>query len=71
MESAMDDEIVELQSRLAFQEQTILELSDVLARQQTEIDRLKSDLERVQQQFRELLDFQSQLPGEEPPPPHY
>ena len=36
----MDKEIIELQTRLTFQEQTMLELSDVIARQQREIGEL-------------------------------
>jgi len=69
----MDNEIVELQTRLAFQEQTILELSDVLARQQREIATLTAKLDIVQRQVREAMETESQAPapGDEPPPPHY
>jgi SlyX protein len=67
----MDKEIVELQTRLAFQENAILELSDVLARQQGEIAALTAALDSVQMQVREALQMESQTPAEESPPPHY
>lgn len=67
----MDKEIVELQTRLTFQENTILELSDVLARQQREIAALKAMLDIVQRQVREVMQTESQTPEEALPPPHY
>jgi len=67
----MHNEIVELQTRLAFQEDTIMGLSDVLARQQGEIAELMVKLEIVQRQVREFMQMESQAPGEEAPPPHY
>ena len=67
----MDKEIVELQTRLAFQENASLELSDVLARQQGEIAALTAALDSVQMQVREALQMESQTPAEESPPPHY
>lgn len=67
----MDKQIVELQTRLAFQENTILELSDVLARQQREIAALTTKLDLVQQQVIELMQIEPGGHEAEPPPPHY
>ncbi|MCP5409265.1 MAG: SlyX family protein [Chromatiaceae bacterium] len=67
----MDKQIVELQTRLAFQENTILELSDVLARQQREIAALTTKLDLVQQQVIELMQIEPGGREAEPPPPHY
>jgi len=49
-----DERIVDLEVRLAFQDDLIGELNDVLCRQQDQIDRL-------QKLYRELLDRVAQL----------
>lgn len=64
----MDNEIVELQTRLAFQEQSIIELSDVLARQQREIAALTAQLDFVQRQVRELTQMEHGVPEKDPLP---
>jgi SlyX protein len=62
--------ITELESRLAFQDDTIQQLSDVLATQQRAV-------ERLQLQMAALLKRQEEMAGqfesfeEEAPPPHY
>lgn len=62
--------ITELESRLAFQDDTIQQLSDVLAAQQRAV-------ERLQLQMAALLKRQEEMAGqfesfeEEAPPPHY
>lgn len=63
--------IVELETRLAFQEQALAELSDALAESRLEGARLAERL-------RQALDDMKQARGEsfadtaaEPPPPHY
>jgi SlyX protein len=61
---------IELETRLAFQERTLQELSDTVARQQTEIDRLTRVLKETQERLRGIsqpIEEQSK----EPPPPHY
>ena len=62
--------ITELESRQAFQDDTIQQLSDVLATQQRVV-------ERLQLQMAALLKRQEEMAGqfetfeEEAPPPHY
>jgi SlyX protein len=60
-----EERLVKIETQLAFQEQTIKELNDVLYEQQKEIDRLSKRVE-------ELL---KTIPGIEAPanekPPHY
>ncbi|MFZ5659758.1 MAG: SlyX family protein [Pseudomonadota bacterium] len=46
----MEERLVELETRVAFQENTLQELNDVVVRQQQEIDQLKSDLETIRVQ---------------------
>ena len=67
----MNEEIIELQTRLAFQEESIIELSDVVARQQKLLDRMQRDLEQLQRQVRALTPQELMDKAEEPPPPHY
>lgn len=68
---SFDDELIELQSRVAFQDQAISELSDVVYRQQGEIDRLLLKLEQMQQRVMAMQSSNIAKPEEERPPPHY
>ncbi len=65
-----DPEIIELQTRIAFQDGTIQELSDVIARQQRAIETLQKELEELRCQLRALQPSEV-AGGSEPPPPHY
>lgn len=58
-----------LESRLAFQEDTIQQLNDALVGQQTRIDRLEALLMLMAQRFGS--DEGEPGPVVEPPPPHY
>ena len=67
---SLEDRITDLESQLAFQDDTIQSLSDVLATQQRAV-------ERLQLQMAALLKRQEEMAGqfetfeEEAPPPHY
>lgn len=65
----------DVQSRLAFQEQTVTELSDVVARQAEQIDRLEQQLRVLAGKYRDLRDTLEEGPGGASPaderPPHY
>ena len=61
---------VELETRLAFQEHALQELSDNVARQQAEIDRLTRALKETQERLRGVSAPVEEL-SKEPPPPHY
>lgn len=67
----MQDRLAELEVRIAFQEKTMQELSDVIARQQREIDRLVRELETLRLQVRALAPSPVASRDEETPPPHY
>lgn len=63
-------EIIELQTRVAFQDEALQTLSDTVARQQRLLEELQQDVEELQRQLRALQP--SEVEGEtEPPPPHY
>lgn len=63
--------IAELESRLAFQDDTIDQLNAVVAGQDERIARLEVVLRRTREQVELLLPMMHAAPGEEPPPPHY
>ena len=68
-----ENRITDLESTLAFQEKTIEELSDVICRQQTEIDHLKAQVKDI---LERMTHSEEGTPsGEECPvlekPPHY
>ena len=67
----MDDRLIELESRVAFQEHTLQELNDVIVRQQREIDALRRELEALRAQLKTLAPALVAGRGEETPPPHY
>lgn len=71
--ASLEDRIVELETRVAFQEDTLVALDAVIARQSDTIDQL----ERANRElYRRLEDLMQALesgsrPQEEKPPPHY
>ena len=71
-----DGRLAEIESRLAFQEHALVELSDALAAARDEEARNALLLHRVLDELRQLrLAMATQSPGSdpatEPPPPHY
>ena len=67
-----EERLVEIETKIAFQEQTIKDLNDVVYEQQQEIERLGSICDALVKRIKELSEF---APGIEPPanekPPHY
>jgi len=66
------NDIEALQSRLAFQEQALIELDEALRSQQQQIIQLERVVERLQHELR-AMGTASPLgrAEDEPPPPHY
>ena len=67
----MDDRLIELESRIAFQDHTLQELNEVIVRQQREIDELRRELEALRAQLKALAPALVASRSEETPPPHY
>ena len=67
--SEVDGRVNDLEAQLAFQEDTIQKLNDVIVACQKRIDRLESTLDLLVDQIQTGEDINS--PEEEPPPPHY
>lgn len=64
------DQMVELQTQLAFQEDALSALDAVVTGQQRQLDRLEQLGERLERQFSELLSRIDEMPRNERPP-HY
>lgn len=66
-----DARLIELETRLAFQEHAQTELSDLVHRQHREIEALRHALAEASADLHALRDSQSGSALPEPPPPHY
>ncbi len=69
----MDHEahIVDLETRLTYQEVALQELNDVIVCQQKMLDTLSNQIELLRQQTRSQAQFDVLPASQEPPPPHY
>jgi len=68
----IEERLVELETQLTFQDQTIKDLSDVIYKQQQELERLATLCAALERQSKELAesDQGSDVPANEKPP-HY
>lgn len=67
----MDDRLVDVETRVAFQEEAIRKLSDALSDQERQIYRLTRELEWLRANFSALAPSLISRPEDEGPPPHY
>ncbi|MBT5229729.1 MAG: SlyX family protein [Methylococcales bacterium] len=67
----MEDAIIELESKIAFQEDTIQTLDRVVIGQQSSIDWLVKEVKLLQSQVKNLTPSIMAKESEETPPPHY
>jgi len=67
-----EERLVEIETKIAFQEKTINDLHDVVCKQQQEIEKLGSICEALMKRVKEFPEF---TPGIDAPanerPPHY
>lgn len=68
---AMENKIIELESKLAFQDETINELNDVITDQQQQLDQLREEVRLVAVRITSFAQSNSSAEEKEPPPPHY
>ncbi|KAA8699112.1 MULTISPECIES: SlyX family protein [Pseudomonas syringae group] len=66
----LDERVMELESRMAFQDDTIQALNDVLVTQRRELDRLQLQMAAMLKR-QEEMGSQFETFEEEAPPPHY
>ncbi|MFC3715654.1 SlyX family protein [Luteimonas soli] len=71
MSAELEQRIVELETRLAFQEQALAELSDALAAARIEAAENAELLRRTLDAMKQSRGEFYADPSEEPPPPHY
>ncbi len=69
--SELERRLTELETRLAFQEQALVELSDALAASRIETARNAELLQRALDDLKQSRGEFFADPGSEPPPPHY
>lgn len=67
----LEQRIVELETRLAFQEQALVELNDALAASRIEAAENAEVLRRTLDALKQSRGEFYADPSEEPPPPHY
>lgn len=71
-DAAMQQQLIELESKLAFQEDTVNSLNNELHQHQLRIEKLQQQVMLLAEKLRQLPEDQGILsPEDEPPPPHY
>jgi SlyX protein len=67
----MENRLVDLETRLAFQDNTLQELNAVVVRQQQDIAALTREIEALKAQYKALAPELVANRADEAPPPHY
>ena len=67
----MGDRIIELQTKLAFQENTIQELNQTVTKLQSEIVLINQRIQLLHEQLKQVQPSNIATQSEETPPPHY
>ena len=67
----LENRIIELETKISYQEHLIQELNDVITHQQKQIDALELQMKRIQDHLKNSSSSQIARPEEEVPPPHY
>lgn len=67
----MENKIIDLQSKLAFQDETINELNEVITDQQNQLDQLREEIRLLGLRIASVAESSSTSEEKEPPPPHY
>ena len=67
----MTDRIIELETRLTFQEEHLEGLSRTVSRQQQLIDGLQRELDEMRQRLKAITQAPYEQQHREEPPPHY
>ncbi|KAA0873860.1 SlyX family protein [Nitrincola tapanii] len=65
------ERLTELETRVAFQESALDTLSDVIARQELELEKLNRMVKHLALQLKGLSLAEGDGMADEPPPPHY
>ncbi|PLY15720.1 MAG: hypothetical protein C0631_06255 [Sedimenticola sp.] len=69
--SDFNEQLIELETKVAFQAHTIEVLNDTVIAQQKRIEVLEKGLAELRQQMKQITPPETDNAGNEPPPPHY
>ena len=67
----MENKIINLESKLAFQDESISELNDVITDQQKQLDQLREEIRILNLRMASVAQSSGASDEKEPPPPHY
>ncbi|HKJ83354.1 MAG TPA: SlyX family protein [Mariprofundaceae bacterium] len=67
----MDEQLIDLEVKLSFQDRMIQDLNEVVIRQQHEIEKLQVEIRSIRSQLTTTDSPQIRKQSEEEPPPHY
>ena len=67
----MEERIIELETKLAYQEDTLEQLNQIVTKQQDEITVLTLSLQKLHQQVKQMAPSNLASIDQEAPPPHY
>jgi len=67
----LESRITELETRLAFQESTLQQLSELLADKQQQMEAMQTTLDELQLRFREMMAATPGATESDETPPHY
>lgn len=67
----MENRIIDLESKLAFQDETINELNEVITDQQNQLDQLREEIRLLNLRIVSVAEASNTSEEKEPPPPHY
>ena len=67
----MEERLIDLESRLAFQDEAIEHLTATLLSQEKSLAELQAEVQRLKELVIQLAPAQVGQPADEPPPPHY
>ncbi|GIX36685.1 MAG: protein SlyX [Lysobacteraceae bacterium] len=70
-DDTLEKRLVDLETRLAFQERALNELSDMLVASRVAQEAMRARLEAALVDLKSLRGLLYADPGQEPPPPHY
>ena len=67
----VEHRIIELETKISYQDHLIQELNDVVIQQQKQLDAMEKELKRIREHLKQAQSSGIARPDEESPPPHY
>ena len=67
----MEDILIDLQTQLSFQEDTVAQLNEVVTRQQRDIMQLREEMEKLKELYQAMLESAQTEAAVNEIPPHY